>query len=143
MCRAHAGVRHLVSSLLGEEDVVAVVDMEAGLEHLSRGTERGVDTLLVVLEPYYKALETGRRAAELGAELGIGRVLAVANKLRDESDRAAVLEFAARYDLPVVAEVPYDDQVRQADLLGVAPIDSPQTGRAVEAIRELAEELGL
>lgn len=143
MCRAHAGVRHLVSSLLGEEDVVAVVDMEAGLEHLSRGTERGVDTLLVVLEPYYKALETGRRAAELGAELGIGRVVAVANKLRDETDRAAVLEFADRYELPVVAEIPYDDQVRQADLRGVAPIDGPHTGPAVAAIRELARTLGL
>lgn len=143
MCRAHAGVRHLVSGLLAEEDVVAVVDLEPGLEYLSRGTEREVDTLLVVLEPYYKALETGRRAAELGSELGIERVVAVANKLRDPADRAAVVEFAARYELPVVAEIPYDDRVRQADLLGVAPIDSPRTGEAVEAIQELAETLGL
>ena len=43
---------------------MTIVDMEAGVEHLSRGTGRYVDTLLVTLEPYYKALETSRRCAE-------------------------------------------------------------------------------
>lgn len=117
--------------------------MEAGLEHLSRGTERGVDTLLVVLEPYFKALEIGRRAAELGTELGIERVVAVANKLRDEGDRAAVRDYARRNGLPVVAEIPFDDAIRKADLGGAAPIDAPEPGPAVEAIRELPRRLGI
>ena len=47
---------------------MTIVDMEAGLEHLSRGTGRHVDALLVVMEPYYKSLETARRCAELGRE---------------------------------------------------------------------------
>ena len=59
--------------------MVTVVDMEAGLEHLSRGTDRHVDTLLVVAEPYFKALETARRCVELGRELNIPRIAAVAN----------------------------------------------------------------
>lgn len=143
MCRAHAGVRHLLSGLLGEEDVVTVVDMEAGLEHLSRGTERSVDTLLVVLEPYFKALETGRRAAALGAELGIGRVLAVANKLRDEGDRRAVDAFAEQHGLEVIAHVPFDDGVRKADLEGLPPIDAAGSGPAVQAILGLPDRLGL
>lgn len=141
MCRAHAGVRHLLNSLLSEEDVVTVVDMEAGLEHLSRGTERGVDTLLIVLEPYFKALEIGRRAAELAAELGVDRILGVANKLRDETDRAAVSDYAERAGLPLVAEIPFDDEIRRADLAGVAPYDRPR-GPAVAAIGELASALG-
>jgi len=52
-----------------------VLDMEAGVEHLSRGTTRNTDTLLVVAEPYYKSLETAARVAALGRELGIARVL--------------------------------------------------------------------
>ncbi len=97
---------------------ITIVDMEAGLEHLSRGTARHVDTLLVILEPYYKALETARRAAQLGRELGVKRILAVANKIRDEADAAAVREFAAAHDLSIAGEVPLDDRIRKADLAG-------------------------
>src|SRR5262245_37252866 len=89
--------------------------MEAGLEHLSRGTGRHVDRLLVVMEPYYKALETARRCAELGRELGIPQVLAVANKLRGEEDRAAVRHYAAAHALDLAGEVPFDVDVYNAD----------------------------
>jgi len=119
---------------------ITIVDMEAGLEHLSRGTARHVDTLLVILEPYYKALETARRAAQLGRELGVKRILAVANKIRDEADAAAVREFAAAHDLSIAGEVPLDDRIRKADLAGTAPIDVPDSP-AVAAIRSLAARL--
>ncbi|CAN5817902.1 hypothetical protein BH18ACI5_BH18ACI5_02600 [soil metagenome] len=122
------------------EHPITIVDMEAGLEHLSRGTGRHVDTLLVVLEPYYKALETGRRAAELGRELGVSRVIAVANKLRDAEDTATVREYARANNLPLAGEVPLDEALRKGDLAGRAPIDihgSP----AVAAIVKLASEL--
>src|SRR5262245_54866164 len=141
MCRAHAGVRHLLGGLLNEEEVVTVVDMEAGLEHLSRGTERGVDTLLVVLEPYYKALETARRAAELGRELGVGRVLGVGNKLRGDEDREAVRAYAAGHEIPLAGEIPFDEQVLRADQAGRPPIDFPEAP-AVRAIGSLASALG-
>src|SRR5262245_20165438 len=104
MCGAHAALRHLLGGMLAEDRAVAMIDMEAGLEHLSRGTARSVDTLLVVLEPYFKALETARRSAELGRELGIGRIFGVANKLRDEQDRAAVRSYAASHGLDLLAE---------------------------------------
>jgi len=57
-------VRHLIGGILEDEQHVTIVDMEAGVEHLSRGTGRYVDTLLVTLESYYKALETSLRCAE-------------------------------------------------------------------------------
>ena len=122
------------------EHPLTIVDMEAGLEHLSRGTGRHVDTLLVVLEPYYKALETGRRAAELGRELGVSRVIAVANKLRDAEDTATVREYARANNLPLAGEVPLDEALRKGDLAGKAPIDL-QGSPAVAAIMKLAGEL--
>src|SRR6266542_103235 len=68
MCGAHAAVRHLLGGM-HEPNVITVIDMEAGLEHLSRGTDRHVDTLLVVVEPYVKALETARRCFVLSPTL--------------------------------------------------------------------------
>ena len=120
--------------------MVTVVDLEAGLEHLSRGTGKHVDTLIVTLEPYYKSLETSRRCAELGREIGIPRVVAVANKMRDEEDRTAIREFAARHGMTLVGDIPMDDQLRKADLAGRAPID--ETGSpAIAAIHALAAAL--
>lgn len=141
MCRAHAGVRHLLNSLLQQEDVVTVVDMEAGLEHFSRGTERHADTVLVVMEPYFKSLEVARRATELARELGIGRVLGVANKLRDQEDTQAIRDYAAAHEMTLVAEIPYDETVRRAEQAGRAPLDVA-SAPAVQAVAALATALG-
>lgn len=120
-----------------ERDVV--VDMEAGVEHLSRGTVRHVDRLLVVIEPYFRSLETGRRTVELATELGIPRVEVVANKVRDEADRAAIAEFCEARGLDVVVEVPYDDGLREAERAGSAPLDFDPDLPAIRALRPLVE----
>ena len=133
-------MRHVIGALLEQESTVTVVDMEAGLEHLSRGTGRHVDTLIVTLEPYYKSLETARRCAELGREIGIPRIVAVANKTRDDEDRAAIQEFAARHDLTLIGDIPMDDRLRKADLAGRAPIDEVDSP-AIVAIRSLVDSL--
>jgi CO dehydrogenase maturation factor len=71
----HMPPRELTATIAGEGPGHVVLDMEAGVEHLSRGTARNTDTLLVIVEPDYKALETAARVARLGRELGIVRVL--------------------------------------------------------------------
>ena len=139
MCRAHAAVRHLVGGMLEEESVTTIVDMEAGLEHLSRGTGRHVDTLVVMMEPYYRALETARRTAELGRELGIGRVVAVANKIRDELDRKTVSDYAHSHGLDVIGEIPFDDDLRRAEQRRVAPLET--SAAALEHIGKVAAAL--
>lgn len=120
-----------------ERDVV--VDMEAGVEHLSRGTVRHVDRVLVVIEPYFRSLETGKRTVELAEELGIPRVEVVANKIRDEADRDAIREFCEARALNVVAEVPYDDALREAERAGSAPLDFDPDMPSIRAIRTLVE----
>lgn len=133
-------MRHVIGALLEGDFTVTIVDMEAGLEHLSRGTGRHVDTLIVTLEPYYKSLETARRCAELAREIGIARVVAVANKTRDDGDCAAIRGFAAAQGLTLVGDIPMDDGLRKADLAGRAPIDEIDSP-AVAAIHALAREL--
>jgi CO dehydrogenase maturation factor len=141
MCRAHAQVRHLLGALLDSPGPLTIVDMEAGLEHLTRGTGRHVDTLVVTLEPYYKALETARRCAELGRELGVPSVVAIANKIRDREDADAVRAYATAHQLDVIGEVPFDEEVRRSDLAGRAPLDTPSS-KAVAAIDAIAGRLG-
>ena len=141
MCGAHAAVRHLLGEL-HEPNVITVIDMEAGLEHLSRGTGRNADVLLAVTEPYFKALETARRCVELGRELKIPRVAAVANKFRTPSDLEAVRNYAGAHNIDVLAEIPYDEKIQGADLAGTAPeLNEDNPARA--AIEKVAVALGL
>lgn len=144
MCGAHATVRGLVGELMRHrpddgEDVV--VDMEAGLEHLSRGTGRYVDGMLAVIEPYYRSLETGKRVAELAGELGVSRTFALANKVRDEADREAVADFCERNGLEVAAWIPYDRTLVDAERQGRAPLDHDPDSPAVRAVRDVADAL--
>ena len=128
-------MRHLIGGILEDGQHVTIVDMEAGVEHLSRGTGRHVDTLLVTLEPYYKALETSRRCAELGRELNIPHVLGVGNKVRDAADADAVKAFAAAHGIPLVATIPFDDAVRLSDLAGMPFVDAQPNAAVVELDR--------
>jgi len=120
---------------------MAVVDLEAGLEHLSRGTARHVQTLLVIGEPYFKSLETAGRSFTLARELGIEDVRMVANKVRSRQDEDTMRAYAARHGLPVAGVVPYDEAVIKADETGVALIDLQPDAPSVRAIRALADHL--
>jgi CO dehydrogenase maturation factor len=141
MCSAHATAREVLSTVVEDRDEVTVMDMVAGVEHLGRGTARDVDTLLVVVEPYYKSLETGRRTKDLAEELDIPEIRVVANKVRDDHDREAIEEFCEDHDLDIAAVVPYDDAIRHADQEGTAPIDYDAEAPGTQAIRDLSEDL--
>lgn len=120
---------------------ITVTDMEAGLEHLRRGTTRHVDAMLVVAEPYYKSLEIGGRTAELARELGIGRVYAVGNKARDERDVEAVREYFGRHFVPLVGVIPFDETVAEADRRGAAPIDINPGSPMVTEVGDIARQV--
>ncbi|MEO5580924.1 MAG: hypothetical protein ABIR58_09705 [Gemmatimonadaceae bacterium] len=124
-----------------DDDRDIIVDMEAGLEHLSRGTGRNLSRFVATIEPYYRSMEVAKRVAALAAELGIGDVLAVANKVRDEGDRKAIAEFCAAHSLRLAGEIPYDPSLLEAERAGKTPIDFNPNGPAVRAIEELAATL--
>ena len=120
---------------------VTILDMEASIEHLTRGTVRNVDALLVVAEPYYRSLETTGRIVPLARELGLERVWVVANKVRNERDEAAIREYCARRGSEIVGVVPFDEAVAEADRLGRALIDYLPTAAAVLAVDALTDIL--
>jgi CO dehydrogenase maturation factor len=140
MCGAHATVRGMLNELT-EQCGTVVIDMEAGLEHLSRGTARSVDTLVLLAEPYFKALETAARARHLAEELGVPRIVAVANKVRGPQDEEAIRSFFTRLGLPLVGVIPSDEMILEADRLGRAPMDHAGASPAVVEITRLAQGL--
>lgn len=121
-CPANVLLRSLLAHLLLRERDVVLVDMEAGIEHLGRGTVEEVDALLLVVESDRKTLQTAGRSVSLAREIGIERILAVANKIRDDEDVARV-----RGGLPegvdLIGSLPYDDELRIAARSGRIPAE--------------------
>lgn len=140
-CNAHAAARGLMGHLLQTGAPVVVTDMEAGLEHLGRGTLENADALLIVVEPYYRALETGRRVEKLARELGIPRVYTVANKIRTEAEEEAVRAYCAQNGLQLIATLPFDPALLQAEAAGKSLLDIDPASPFVRAVAGLAEIL--
>ncbi len=130
-----------MGEIVSEADNITVMDMEASLEHLSRGTVRHVDVLLIVTEPYYRSLETARRTLPLARGLGINHIYAVVNKYRSAEDEKAVTDFCKNNDLEIIAKIPFDSNVTQADLEGKSLYDFNITAPVVAEVEKLAETL--
>lgn len=140
LCSAHAVVSALLEDL-GAPERFVVVDMEASPEHLSRGTVRHVDAILLVAEPYYRSLETVRRMAALVSELPVKRVAVVANKIRRREDFEALTEFCGRYGFELMGKLPWSEQVVVADQERVPVIDWPAAAGYVKAVQAVAASL--
>lgn len=128
-CAGHATVRSLLGEALDEYTDVTVVDMEAGLEHLSRsgGTLAHADVLVVVMEPSQKSVITAARTVELAAELGLDRVYGLGNKARDDEDVAFFERACAQHGVPLAGVLPFQPAVRDADRTGVGiAVDPPE-----------------
>ena len=141
LCGSHRVVRTFLESMLDDDKGITITDMEAGLEHLSRGTARNVDVILAIAEPYYKSLETARRTTELAAELAIKKIFIVANKVRNEEDQNAIQDFCQQHGLDLLFSVPFDESFFQAERNGVAPMDYDENSVGVGAIKELTRKL--
>lgn len=80
-CAANALLKSLLAYLMTEKDNIwMLVDMEAGVEHLGRGTVADVDGLIVVSEPSRRSLETAAGVGRLAEELGLGRQVLALNR---------------------------------------------------------------
>lgn len=130
-----------MGEIVSEADDITVMDMEASLEHLSRGTVRHADVLLIVTEPYYRSLETARRTLPLARGLGINHIFAVVNKYRSAEDEKAVTDFCKTHELDIIAKIPFDPDVTQADLEGRSLFDFNSDSLVVVEVETLSHTL--
>ncbi len=137
-------MRSILGAAIEEEADVTLVDMEAGLEHLSRsgGTLAYADVLLVIMEPSRKSILTAGRTIVLAAELGIPRVYGVGNKAELPDDVEFFETVSAEYNVPLAGIVPTDPDVIEADRSGVPlpPDRGEPVRRAVADIITFVED---
>ncbi len=138
-CAENAVLRTLLNTLLLSSDEDIVLDMEAGVEHLGRGTIAGVDHILVVIQPYRGSLETADRIQALARDLKISHLCMVANKVRDQKDIEYIQEYSGIRPLWVF---PASDEVRSAERMGV-PIyeNSPNLRKSAQDLLVALEKM--
>ena len=134
-------MRSILTAKPAFEETVTITDMEAGIEHLSRGTTRATDIMLIVAEPYYKSLETAARVRKMADDLGIRHVYIVANKVRNETEADAIQAFCKQQNLEIIGTIPYDEKVAEASMLPASPIDHQPDSAGVLAVTDLATRL--
>jgi CO dehydrogenase maturation factor len=115
-CPESVLVRALVADLVLRRTDALIMDMEAGIEHLGRATARGVDTLLVVVEPSQRAVDSARRVARLAAEIGLRDVRFIANKIASPADEQYVR--TAMLGQEIAGVIPWSEEIRLAERRG-------------------------
>ena len=126
-------IRHIVLA----RDEAVVIDMEAGLEHLGRGTAMAVDKLIVVVEPGRRSIDTAHHILRLAGDLGIQKLGFVGNKIRSEKDKAFFKEHIPEFDF--LGFIPFASDIIEADLEGRPPFEKDQQG--LKAVKEMIQNL--
>lgn len=126
-------VRHIVLA----RDEAIILDMEAGLEHLGRGTAMAVDRLLVVVEPGRRSIETAHHIRKLAGDIGLKKIGFVGNKIRSETDQAFLTQNLPEFEF--MGFIPFTMEIIEADLEGRPPYEKDP--KALEAARKMLEKL--
>ena len=139
VCPEHVMLKSILSALVFRKDDVVIMDMEAGLEHLGRGTAGCMDRFIVVIEPGARSVQTYERIKSLAKDIGITKVRVVANKVRNDSDREFLQSRIPAEDL--LGYISYNPEVIDADRRGLSPYDcSPSALAEIRAIKEKLDQ---
>jgi len=137
ICPESTLLKALVTHIVLARDEVVVMDMEAGIEHLGRGTAQAVDKLLVVVEPGRRSIDTAGHIRTLANEIGLGNIAVIGNKIRGSKDEDFLKKHLPDFDY--LGSIPYDDALIEADLAGQSPYDSAALSKA--AVDDIMDKL--
>jgi len=136
-CPENVLLKNLVRHLLVQREEALIIDMEAGLEHLGRGSTGYVDALIIVVEPGQRAMNTARQIRKLGEDLKIKNMMIVGNKVNSEEDRRLIEEHLS--DFPILGHMSFNPKVLQADREGKSPYDIDE--KIKEEVEAILKEL--
>jgi CO dehydrogenase maturation factor len=133
MCAPNAVIRALLRHLVVERDEAVVLDLEAGVEHIGRGTARQVDALLVVADSNLKSLEIAKHIHDMAKEAGMPHLYLVGNRVMNETQTEAIRSFAEKNGLSLLTSVPFDQKIIEAETLGETPLKN----KKIEAVKTI------
>ncbi len=133
-CPESVLIKALVADLVLRRNDTVILDMEAGIEHLGRGTARGVHTLLVMVEPSLRALDSARRILRMGGEIGLKDIRLVASKVTTPADESFILSHLPGQVL--AGSIPWSEEIRSANQRGGPVLDQagPEMVKSLEQI---------
>jgi CO dehydrogenase maturation factor len=140
MCAPNAVVRALLRHLIVERNEAVILDMEAGVEHIGRGTAQRVDALLIVADANLKSLEIAKHIHDLATKAGMKQIFLIGNRVMDETQKEAIRSFAEKNSLPILAYVPFDQKIIETEMRGETPLKHKEI-KAVQAIDSICEAL--
>lgn len=137
VCPEHVMLKRIINNMVLHRDDVVILDMEAGLEHLGRGTTESMDQFVVVIEPGARSVQTYKNVKRLAEDLGVKQVRVVANKVRGPEDEAFIQSKIPPEDL--LGMIHYNTDVMDADRQGKSPFDFSQD--VVKEIQQIKEKI--
>jgi CO dehydrogenase maturation factor len=138
ICPESVLLKALISHLVLYEKDLVIMDMEAGIEHLGRGTAQGVDSLIIVVEPGQRSIETAVKVRSLTQDIGLTRVSAVGSKVRNPEQKTFLKEHLG--EIPLIGIIPFSEEIARADLENRPPsLDDPTLFPAIEKIASTIE----
>ena len=137
ICPESTLLKTLVMHIVLARNEVIILDMEAGLEHLGRGTAMAVDRLIVVVEPGRRSIETAYQIQNLADDIGLKKLSLVGNKIRSEKDREFLITHMP--DFQFLGFIPFRGDIIEADLEGVPPFQKDPGG--LVAVKGMLENL--
>ncbi|OGP92860.1 MAG: carbon monoxide dehydrogenase [Deltaproteobacteria bacterium RBG_16_54_18] len=120
-CPENVLLKGLLHHILVKRDEVVIIDMEAGLEHLTRGSTKYVDAFIIVVEPGQRSIATAHQILRLARDLGVQKVYGVGNKVTSPEDRALI--ETGLNELLFLGHLSFNQQVIEADKQGMSPYD--------------------
>jgi len=120
-CPENVLIRALVTDLILYKDDALVMDMEAGVEHLGRATTKGVDTMIVVVEPGQRSVDSANRVIRMAHEIGLENLRFVANKIENPADEQFIREAFPNHNF--LGMIPYSEEIRRNDRNGLSVLD--------------------
>ena len=140
MCAPNAVIRALLRHLIVDRNEAVVLDLEAGVEHIGRGTARQVDALLIVADSNLKSLEIAKHIHDLAANAGMKQLYLIGNRIMSGTQKEAVISFAEKNGLSLLTFIPFDEKVTDADMLGETPLNNKEI-TAMQAIDNICDVL--
>ncbi len=126
MCAPTAVVRELLRHLVVERHEAVVLDLEAGVEHIGRGTAKAMDTLLIVADSNLKSLEIAKKIRDFAATAGMQHLYLIGNRVMNQIQEEAIRNFATANGLEVLALIPFDNKITESDMQGETPLKNKE-----------------
>jgi CO dehydrogenase maturation factor len=142
-CAPNALVRALLADLILKRDEVVIIDFEAGLEHMGRGTSRGLDVMLIVTEAYQKSLDLSEKVLNLAKQMDIKKIFLIGNNIdiQNKKEEGNITQWAKSHGIEIIGMIPHDELVAKCELDTKAPYDAVPKSVAIQEIKKIYMKL--